>query len=106
MVVVVKHDEVSQLQMTSCTCGLAGNTLHYATISEKAVRVVGDQFEPRLVEYGGGMSLCDSKADCVSKSLAKRSSRNLDARYFQGLRMTWGFAIYLLWLFKQIISSS
>ena len=105
MIVIVDHDKVSQLQMTCCTCSLAGNTLHGATISEKAVCVIGDQVEARLVEYGGSMSLCDSEADCVGKSLAERSSRNFNARYFLGLRMTWGFAIYLLLLFKQRISS-
>lgn len=93
MVVIVDHDKVSQLQMTCCTCSLAGNTLHCATISEEAVCVVGDQVEARLVEYGGSMSLCDSKADCVGKSLSEWPSRNLNARYFLGLGMTWGSAI-------------
>jgi hypothetical protein len=57
MVIIINHDEVAQLQVTSSTSCFTGNALHSAAISEKGKGMVVDDFEPRLVELGCGVSL-------------------------------------------------
>ena len=79
VVVVVDHDEVTELQVTSSTGGLTGNTLHCATITEEAVGVVVNQVVVWLVEDGGSVGLGDSETDGVGETLTKRTSGDLNA---------------------------
>ena len=41
--------------------------------------MIVDQLISGFVEFGGSMSLCDSKADCVGETLAQWTGGNLDA---------------------------
>lgn len=40
--------------------------------------MVINKFEPRLVEFGSGVSLRNGKADSIGESLTKRASGDLD----------------------------
>ena len=57
MIVIVNHDEVAQLQVTSSASGFACDTLHGAAISEEAESVVVDEVKSRLIELCTSMCL-------------------------------------------------
>lgn len=59
MIIIIDHDEIAQLQMTSSTSSFTGDTLHSTAISKEGKGMVVDQFEPRLVEFSCCMSLCN-----------------------------------------------
>lgn len=80
VVVVVDHDEVAKLQVTSCTGCLAGNALHGTSITEKAICVVVDKLKPGLVEDRSSVCLCDCKTNGVGETLTKWSSGDFDTR--------------------------
>lgn len=96
LVVVPDRDEVTELKMTSERASLARDTLHQATITEEAVRVVVDDREIGLVEDGSGVGLGHSKANCVGDALAKRAGGDLDTRRIVSLGMTRSNAVYFL----------
>ena len=70
MIVVIDHDEISQLQVTCGTSSLACNSLHSTSISENAVGMIVDYLKTRLVEDGSSMGLGNGKTDSIGKSLA------------------------------------
>lgn len=96
MIVIVDTNQISKLQVTSCTSRFASNTLHSTSIAEEAVCVVVDKIEPRLVEYPGGVSLRDSKTDSVAEPLTKRAGSDLNTWSVMGLGVTRSDAVYVL----------
>ena len=66
--------------MTSQRAGLAGDTLHQATITKEAVCVVVDKVEAILVEDSGGVRLRDRQTNSVADTLAKGSGGDLNTR--------------------------
>lgn len=60
MIVIIDHDQVSELQMTRSRSSLTCDALHGAAIAEEAVGVIVDDIEARLVVGSRGMSLGDS----------------------------------------------
>jgi hypothetical protein len=96
VVVIVDGNEVSELQVTGSGGGLAGNTLHSATITEEHVHVVVDQLVAGLVEDGGGVLLGDSETDGIGETLTERASGDLDTGGVVGLGVTGSDAVDLL----------
>lgn len=96
VVVIVDGNEVSELQVTSHGCSLAGNTLHSTTITEEHVSVVVDQIEARLVEDSTGVRLSHGETDGIGETLAKRTSGHLNTRGIVSLGMTRCDAVDLL----------
>ena len=96
MVVIVNHDEVAELQMTSHRSSLGGDTLHSAAITEECVCVVVDQLVAGLVEDGGSVLLSDGQTDSVGETLAEGTSGNLDTGGVVGLGVTRGDRVDLL----------
>jgi hypothetical protein len=96
MVVIVDGDEVAKLQVTSSRSGLAGNTLHGATITEEDVGVVVDQLVSGLVEDSRAMGLSNSQANSVAETLTERTSGDLNTRGIVRLRMARSDAVDLL----------
>lgn len=96
MVVVVDHDQVTELEVTSGGCGLRGNTLHGASITEEAVSVVVDEVITWLVEDTSGVGLGNSKTDGVGETLTKRTSGDLNTWGVVGLWVTWGDGVDVL----------
>lgn len=88
VVVIVDHDEVAELQMTSHRSSLRGNTLHSAAITEEGVCVVVEQLVAGLVENSGGVPLSNGKTDSVGETLTKRSSGDLNTGGVVGLGVT------------------
>lgn len=86
--------------MTSQTCSFASDTFHEATITSEnynsgdlisglkiyaskfvTISIVVDQIETVLVVNGSQVGLSDSQTDTISKTLAKRTSGDLDTWY-------------------------
>ena len=57
MIVIINHDEITELQMTRGTGSFAGNALHCTSIAKEAVCVIGDKVETRLIERGSSLCL-------------------------------------------------
>lgn len=96
MVVVVNHNEITELQVTGGGGSLGGNALHGATVTEEAVGVVVDQVEAGLVVDSTGVGLSDGKTDSVGETLTERTSGDLDTRGVVGLGVTGENAVNLL----------
>jgi hypothetical protein len=96
VVVVVDHDEVAELQVTSHRCSLGGDTLHSAAITEEGVCVVVEQLVAGLVEDSGRVPLSNGKTDSVGKTLAEGTSGDLDTGGVMGLRVTRSDRVNLL----------
>lgn len=96
VVVVVDADEVTQLQVTSHTGSLAGNTLHSASVTEEAVGVVGEQVIAGLVENSGAVSLRNGETNRVGETLAQGTGGDFDTGGFVRLRVTGSDASDLL----------
>lgn len=96
MVVIIYHDKVSQLQMSSRTSCFTGNSLHSTTISKERICVIVDQVESRFVEFSGCVCLRNCQADSVGESLAEWASGHFNTRRIMRFRMTRGDAIDLL----------
>src|SRR5579871_190484 len=86
--------------MTSHGCCLTRNTLHSATITKNAVSVVRNEFEARFVELSSSVCLSNGKANCVGKTLSKRSRRHLNTRCIVSFGMTRCDAVNLTELLK------
>ena len=89
LVVIIHHDEVTELQMARQAGSLARDTLHGTSIPKESVGVVVYDVEAGLVELGGGVCLSDGQTDRICESLTKRTSRHFDAFGIMGLRVTW-----------------
>lgn len=96
MVVIVDSNQVVELQVTSSTGGLAGNTLHSTAITEEDIGVVVDQVVSGLVENGCGVLLSNGQTDGVGETLTKGTSGDLDTRGVVRLGVTGGDAVNLL----------
>lgn len=96
VVVVINGDEIAELQVSSQRCGFTGNTLHSATISKEHEGMICQKIESGLVEDGSRVPLSDRETDCISKSLTKRSGRDLDTRSIMRLWMARSDAVNLL----------
>lgn len=70
VVIVVDHDEISQLQVTRKASRFACDTLHGTAISEEGKSVVVDDFEAWLIEFGGCVRLGNGQANGIGKTLA------------------------------------
>lgn len=88
VVVVVHHDQISQLQMPCQTCSLTGYAFHSAAIPEKAVGMVVEQLEAGLVEHSRCMPLCNGKTDGVAEPLTQRAGCDLDTFGVVGFGVT------------------
>jgi hypothetical protein len=96
VVVVVDHDKVAELQVTSHGGGLAGNALHGAAIAEESVCVVVDKLVAGLVEDGGSVPLGHGETDGIGETLAKRTGGDLNAGSVVSLGVTRRDAVDLL----------
>lgn len=90
MVVIVKSNEVTELQVTSSASSLASNTLHSTTITEDGVCVVVEELIAGLVEDASTVSLGNGKTNGVGKTLTEGASCDLDTGSLVGFRVTWG----------------
>ena len=93
MIIVIDHDEVSQLQVACCTSSFARNTFHSTTISEEAKCMIVNNIKARLIKRSSSVSLGDSETDCVRETLPQRTRGDLNAWCIMGLWMTWGDAV-------------
>ena len=96
MVVVVDGNQVAELKVTGHGGGLGGDTLHGAAITEEHVGVVVEQLEAGLVVDTTGVGLSHSETNSVSKTLAERSSGDLNTGGVVSLGVTGGDAVNLL----------
>ena len=96
MVIVVDHDEVSQLEMAGSTGGLTRNTFHRTTVTEEAECVVVDQLKAGFIEFGGSMSLRNCETNGVRETLSKRTGGDFNAWCVLRFRMSGGDTINLL----------
>ena len=87
----------------ACSAGsLASNALHGAPITKEAICVVVEELIVGLVEDSSGVSLSDSKANCVGEALTKRTSCDFDSFGVMTFRMTRSDTVDLL---QRIISA-
>ena len=96
VIIIVDHDEISQLQMTGCAGSLTSDTFHRTPIPKKAESVIIDEVESILIELGSRVSLGNCKADGICETLAKRTSSHLNARSILSFRMAGRDAVDLL----------
>ena len=96
VVVVVDHDQVTELQVAGSRGSLAGNTLHSASITEESVGVVVDKIETWLVEDGSSVGLSNSHTDGVGETLTKRTSGDLNTGGVVSFGVTGSLAVELL----------
>jgi hypothetical protein len=78
MIIIVDHDEVSQLEMAGSTSRFTGNALHCTSIAEEAEGVIVDELKARFVEFGCSMSLRNGKTNRICETLAKRTRGDFD----------------------------
>lgn len=57
MIVVIDHDQIAQLQMTSGACSFTGNALHSAAVTKDTICMVVDNLEARLIEMSSSLCL-------------------------------------------------
>ena len=93
MVIIVDHDEISQLQMAGRTSSFAGNALHGTSIAKETVSVIVDQVELGLVEGCSSLGLGNGKTDSVGETLTERPRSHFNARSILGFWMAWGDTI-------------
>jgi len=96
MVVIIDHDQVTKLQVASSAGCLAGNTLHGASITKKAVGVVVDKLIARLVKDASSVLLGNGQTHGIGETLTKRTSGDLDTRCVVSFWVTRGDAVYSL----------
>lgn len=96
MVIIVDHDEISELQMTGRAGSFTSNALHGTSISKKGESMVIDQIETRLVELSSGVGLRNGQANGVSETLTKRSSSDFNSRCILSFWVPGGDAVNLL----------
>jgi hypothetical protein len=87
VVVVVYHDELSELQVTSHGSSLTGYAFHSTTIAKERKRIVVNQLIPWLVEDSRGVPLSNGQTDSVREALAERASSDLYSGSSLRLRM-------------------
>lgn len=80
VVIIINHDQVSQLQVTSSTCSFARDTLHRTAISEERKGMIADKVEARLVKLGSCVRLCNCETNSICESLTKGASGDFDTR--------------------------
>lgn len=93
VVVIVNADEVAQLEVTCERRSLARDTLHQATVTEKAVCVVVNDVETRFVEGGSGVSLSHGQTNSIADTLAQGTSGNLNSGGVMGLGVAGSLAV-------------
>jgi hypothetical protein len=96
VVVIVDTNQVAKLKVTGHGGGLGGNTLHNTAITEEHVGVVVEQIEAGLVVDTTGVGLGHGETDGVGKTLAERTSGDLNTGGVVGLGVTGGDAVNLL----------
>lgn len=93
MIVIIDHDEISQLQMPRKTGSFAGDTFHRTTISKETIRVVIDNFIVRFIVYSAAMCLRDSQSHGISEPLTERARCNFDALCVMRFWVPRGYAV-------------
>ena len=78
MVVIVDGNQLTKLQVAGLGGGLAGNTLHGASVTEEGVGVVVEQLEAGLVEAGGVVSLGHGETDGIGEALSEGTGGDFD----------------------------
>lgn len=106
VVVIVNRNQVAQLQVTGHGSGLAGNTLHVASIAHEDICVVVNKLESGLVELRSSVLLGNSKTNGVSETLSERASGDLNAGGIVGFRVTGGDAVDVLESVKGVSGES
>jgi hypothetical protein len=96
VIVVVYHDQLSELQVTSHGSSLTNYAFHGTTIAKERKRIVVNQLIPWLVEDSCGVPLSHSQTDSVREALAERASSDLYSGSSLRLRMARRDTIYLL----------
>lgn len=96
MVIIIDHDQVAQLQVTSGTGSFACDTLHGAPITKKAVCVVVDKVVAWFVEDGSSVGLSNGKTNCIGEPLPKWASGDFDAIGVVAFRMSRCDAVNML----------
>ena len=96
VVVIVDHDQVAKLQVTSQRSRLAGNTLLSTSITEEGICVVVDQLVARLVELSSGVCLCNGKTNGVGETLTQGTGGDLNSGGVVGFWVSRGAAVDVL----------
>lgn len=98
VVVIVDHNQVSELQVTGGRGSLGGDTLLSATITEESVGVVVNEVVAGLVEDGGSVCLGNSETNGVSETLTERAGGDFNSGGIVSLGVTGGDGIESLWI--------
>lgn len=108
MIIIIDHDEIAQLQVTSGTGSLAGHTFHSTAVTKEAICVVVDQIESRLIEIGSSLCLSYSQTHGIRKTLAEWTSSDLDTWSILAFWVAWCNAVdrLLIYLFSFIVTST
>ena len=69
MVVVVKEDELAELEVAGDGSGFGGYPFHHVTVAADPVDMIVKELEPRLVEAGGHVLLGDRKTYSIGETL-------------------------------------
>ena len=89
MIVVVKVDQLAQLQVSGQRCGFRGHAFHQIAIADDAIGEMIDDAEAGPVVAGRQVRLYHCHAHAIAKTLAQRPGGHLDvgrrARGGQGL---------------------
>ena len=65
-----------------------GNPFHHATIAQKDIRIVIDDIETRLVEFGSQQFFSQRHTDRIGNPLSQRTCRRIDTGRDMHFRMT------------------
>lgn len=96
VVVVIDHDQIAELQVSSSRGSFTRNALHSAAIAKEAICVVVNQLETWFVKDSGGVCLCDGKSNSIREALTERTGRNLNSGSVVSFGVTWCDAVDLL----------
>ena len=89
MVIIIDHDEISQLQMAGRASSFTGNTLHGTSIAKETVSMIVDQVEPGLVERGSSLGLGDGKTNSIGETLTERPRSHFNSRSILSFWVAW-----------------
>lgn len=96
MVIIIDHDEVSQLQVSCCASSFTRNTFHCTPIAKETKSMIVDYIIPRLVEYRSRVSLGNGKTNRIRETLTQRASCDLYARRIMNFRVARSDAVQSL----------
>ena len=89
MVIIVDHDEISQLQMAGRASCFTGNTLHGTSIAKETISMIVDQVELGLVERCSSLGLGNGKTDSIGETLTERPGSHFNPRSIVSFWMAW-----------------